>query len=93
MEPSLESKIEAVTKVVLDLIKTLHEAVSKIDANFEILEKRLDTIEAKIDNLETASYSEFKNVGGKLDELHVEAKKIQKVSNYTEQYENLLKIS
>ena len=64
MESSLESKIEAVTKLVLDLSKTLHEAVFKIDANFEILEKRLDAIEAKINTLQTASNSQFKNVGG-----------------------------
>jgi len=96
----LEGKMESLTSVVVDLSKTLLDAIKKTDENFGILEKRLETIECKmqvienkIDHLDQSSSSEFRTVGGKIDHLHEEVQKIQKISNYSEQYENLLKIS
>lgn len=55
------------------------------DSNFEILNQKLD-------NLRDISTTEFKGVGEKLGEIKNELNKIQKVSNYSEEYENLLSI-
>ncbi len=97
---ALESQMNDVKPALVALHKILHEAIQKIDSNFELLDNRLENMEnrlGKIENrlggLEKTSSEEFESVGGKLDQLHVEVQKIQKVSNYSEEYENLLRIS
>ncbi len=89
----MDATIEDVRKAVLDLSKELVEGFRITNTNFEAIGKRLDLIENKINNLSDSSAKEFNTVGGKLSELKEEVIKIQKISGYTEQYQNLLKIA
>lgn len=99
-----ESQHEELRKVVIGLSKNMADSFKIIDQNFEALVKRMDIVEHKIDKLAEHAAEQFGSVDGKineiggilsdkLDELKVEVIKIQKVSGYSEQYENLLSIS
>lgn len=90
---SLEDKIEAVRKAVVDMNKVMMESFKIADKNFAAIEAKINTIDEKIDTLARNSSKEFATVGGKIDQLKTEVIKIQKVSNYPEHYENMLKIS
>ncbi len=89
----MENSVEDIRKAVLDLNKELLEGFKIIDSNFEAIGKKLDAIEVKVNHLSDSSEKEFNSVDGKLSELKNEVIKIQKISGYTEQYENLLKIA
>ncbi|HVD99615.1 MAG TPA: hypothetical protein VNB90_15510 [Cytophagaceae bacterium] len=84
--------LEFIRKGVINLNKTQVEAYKKIDDNFDSIDKRLATLEESISKLTEDSESSFTTVGKKIDELKYEVHKIQKVSNYSEEYENLMKI-
>lgn len=75
----IEVALENLRKVVVSMHKHMFESFERIDQNFEILRK-------------TATDG-FHNVDGQLGEIKTEIQKIQKVSNYPEEYENLLKVS
>lgn len=84
--------LENVRKALVDLNKSYIETSKIIDDNFESIDKRLVVIEESVKNLNDNSQNSFNTVGKKIDELKQEVHKIQKVSNYTEEYENLMKI-
>ena len=84
---------ESLRKSLLNLHKIVEHGFKVIDTNFENVDKRIDALEKKVDALSEHSSNEFKAVGGKLNNIEAEVMKIQKVSNYNEEYENLLKIS
>jgi DNA repair exonuclease SbcCD ATPase subunit len=84
--------LEFIRKGIINLNKTQVEAYKKIDDNFDSIDKRLATLEESISKLTEDSESSFTTVGKKIDELKYEVHKIQKVSNYSEEYENLMKI-
>ncbi len=86
-------KTEDLRRVVIGISKSMSDSFKIIDLNFEGLAKRMDVVEQKIDSLTDHAEAQFGSVGEKLDELKVEVIKIQKVSGYSEQYENLLSIS
>jgi DNA anti-recombination protein RmuC len=89
---SIEEKFDNLTKVVLDLSKKMHAGFGKVDENFESIGYRLELIDKRIELLLKDSNDGFSTVGEKIDQLKQEVHKIQKVSNYTEEYENLLRI-
>ena len=89
----MDNSIEDIRKAVLDLNKNMVEGFKVIDNNFETIEKRLDSIESNIAKLTTESTKGFDNVGDQITELKGEVVKIQKISGYSDQYENLLKIA
>lgn len=76
---SLEEKIDALIGLVVSISKTQVATGKTIDSNFDILNQ-------KIDNLSKMSSKEFGNI-------KIELKKIQDVSGYSEEYENLLRVS
>ncbi|REG93009.1 hypothetical protein [Flavobacterium aquicola] len=83
---SLEEKIDTLTKIILGVNTKVIEATKKIDENFEILDNKIDALQSQLDGLHIESKTGFADVKHEL-------KKIQKVSNYSEEYENLLKIA
>ncbi len=104
---NIESSIALISKNVSDLTKTVkalrdfviiyakHNAESfiAIDDNFEIVNEKVDAVNKKVDKLIAESSKSFSSVGNQLDDLQTEVKKIQKVSNYSEEYDNLLRLS
>jgi hypothetical protein len=93
LETRLEGKIEDIRTAIVQLTKKMATAFEIVDKNFESLESRINVIDGKIDQLAQNSSKEFESVGDKLTDLKNEVTKIQKVSNYSEEYANLLKIS
>lgn len=83
---TLEEMVSKLRDVLLSAHRHTVDSFGKVDENFEV-------INAKIDKLIASSEDGFEDVGGKIDKLQTEIKKIQKVSNYPEEYENLLRIS
>lgn len=97
---TLEQRIEKLEVLVSDLrdyIITTHKhsirSFNTIDENFEIIKEKVGEIDVKVDALAQTSDKGFSEVGVKIDGLQFEVKKIQRVSNYGEEYENLLRIS
>lgn len=90
---SLEGRIEDLKQVVIDINQQMLRSFKIVDQNFEALDKKIDTVDKKVDILISESNQGFEKVGGQLNELQEEVSKIQKVSNYSQEYENLLKIS
>jgi hypothetical protein len=88
----LQNKITKLTELVVGMNNGIIEANAKIDSNFDIVVERLTSIESKLKSLEGSTSNEFSSVGSKLDSLHDEIKKIQKVSGYDAQHENMLSI-
>jgi hypothetical protein len=95
-----DAQYESLRKSILDLTQTMSKAFKTIDQNFEAMDDRLNSLDKKVDTLIFESNEGFGKVGDnlksvkeKLGELTTEVVKIQKVSNYSEQYENLLSIS
>jgi chromosome segregation ATPase len=83
---SLESKLDSLISSFLSHSQHSIKSFKATDQNFEI-------INTKVDNLINHSSTEFKGVGEKLGEIKHELVKIQKVSNYSQEYENLLHIA
>lgn len=75
----LEGKIDALIGLMLSISKRQVEAGKSIDSNFTVLND-------KIDSLAKMSSKEF-------GDIKVELTKIQEVSGYSQEYENLLKVS
>ena len=92
MEIEVKELLESIRKGLINLSKTQVEAYKKIDENFDSIDQRLSGLEESLSKLTEDSESSFNTVGKKIDELKHEVHKIQKVSNYTEEYENLMKI-
>lgn len=82
----LEAQLKLVKELILSSINHNIDSFKKADANFELLN-------AKIDELAKSANVQFGQVGGKLDGIQKEIEKIQKVSNYTDEYENLLRVT
>lgn len=89
----LKNQISDLKSLVITVLKKSVETSELIDSNFEVLSERIDAIDEKIEGLVKHAGQEFSAVGGKLDTIHHELKKIEKVSRYSEEYQNLLKIS
>lgn len=90
---SIEDRLDALEEIVKNLRDTLMNAHKHTVASFKTVDENFEIVNTKIDTLVASSEKGFDDVGGKIDDLQVEVKKIQKVSNYPEEYENLLKIS
>lgn len=82
---ALETKLDSLISNFLTHSQHSVKSFKTTDGNFEI-------INAKVDELIKSSNAEFEGVGEKLGEIKHELVKIQKVSNYSEEYENLLNI-
>lgn len=78
---SLEEKINAISSTLLDFQKHSVASFNQIDQNFDAIKAILNS-----------HSNDLTDVDGKLTEIKEEVMKIQKVSNYHEEYENLLKI-
>lgn len=83
---NLESKLDSLIGSFLNHSKHSVKSFKATDDNFEIINQ-------KVDELIINSNKEFIGVGEKLGEIKHELIKIQKVSNYSEEYENLLSIA
>ena len=82
---NLEAKLDSLISSFISHSQHTMKSFKATDENFEIINQ-------KVDELISSSNNEFKGVGKKLVEIKHELNKIQKVSNYTEDFENLLKI-
>jgi uncharacterized phage infection (PIP) family protein YhgE len=104
---ALLSRVDTLEKNHNDLrvaLLTAHKhsvaSFGKIDSNFQNVTTGIDSIDAKVEIL-TKAHKEgldgvehgLNNLGTKVDELKGEVMKIEKVSNYTDEYENLLRIA
>lgn len=89
----LKTQILDLKSLVITVLKKSFETSELIDSNFEVLNERINELYNKIDCFEKATGKDFTGVGNKLDTIHHELKKIEKVSRYSEEFENLLKIS
>lgn len=89
----LTEQVTSLKSLVIAVLKKTHETSELIDSNFDVLNNRIDELKVKIDSLAKTTGNEFEGVGGKLDTIQHELKKIEKVSRYSEEFENLLKIS
>lgn len=89
----ITKQIADLKTVLLDTIKYVQKGFKAVDENFEAIDKSLKAIDGKVELLIKESNEGFGQVGEKIDELKVEVNKIQKVSNYSEEYANLLRIS
>lgn len=83
---NLETKLDSLISSFISHSQHSIKSFRATDENFEIINQ-------KVDLLITSSNNEFQGVGKKLVEIKQELSKIQKVSNYTEEFENLLKIA
>lgn len=86
-------EFNSLKNLVLSLLDETIKTSKTLDSNFEILKDRLAKIEAKVDKLSNTTGEEFENVDGKLDNIQIELSKIEKVSRYTEGFEDLLNLS
>lgn len=90
---SVELLVGSLRETILTMSKHSVQSFNTIDQNFDIFNENFEGVNTKLDKLVKDAADGFETVGGQLDGLHEEVKKIQKVSNYSEEYENLLKIS
>ena len=79
----LKETVNALKSLFLMSDRHTIKSFKRIDDNFEVVKKDLE-------DLKRDSDKSFDEVGNKLDDLHTEVMKIQKVSNYSEEYENLI---
>ena len=82
---ALESKLDSLISSFITHSQHSVKSFKATDENFEIINE-------KVDCLMKDSNKEFSDVGEKLGEIKHELTKIQKLSNYTQEYENLLSI-
>jgi len=82
----LEQKLDAFFELFISHAKHSIETREVVDKNFDVLDKKIETIKQKISALHQDTSDGF-------GEVKEELVKIQKVSNYQEEYENLLKIA
>ncbi len=84
------SKKTADLHTIIDIIVNSNRA---IDANFEIVNVKLNKLDLKVDKLGKSSNTEFGKVGKQLKEIKTEVHKIQRVSGYSDMFENLKVVS
>ena len=103
---STEERLNGLEVAVAAIATALTNGFQTLDKNFESIETRIDamdkkidgvenrlhTLEKKVDELAKQSDVSFTSVDGKLDHLTAEVAKIDKVSGYAEEYQNLLDI-
>ena len=90
---NLEQQVKSLRSLVLTVLEKTIDTSHTLDRNFEVLKSQIADIEVKLDKLPIDTGQDLTSVDGKLDDIHSELKKIEKVSRYTEEFENLLKIS
>jgi len=88
----LEEKLDALIKLFVSHMSDSNDSNKRIDKNFELVEGQIKRVSEKLDKLINTSSEQFDKVGNRLGEIKEELQKIEKVSNYPEEYENLLKI-
>lgn len=88
----LEEKLNALIKLFVSHMNDSNDSSKRIDNNFKLVESQITIVSSKIDKLSSKSTKRFDEVGNKLGEIKEELQKIEKVSNYPEEYQNLLKI-
>ncbi len=89
----LEEQVTSLRSLVLTVLKKTIETAHTLDSNFEVLKGRMEDLENQIERVAVSTGQDLTKVDGKLDDIHSELKKIEKVSRYTEEFENLLKIT
>lgn len=77
---AIEQNLRSLITILVNISTKLEETNQKIDANFDLLK-----------NLDSKSEKGFKVVNSNLEDVKSELQKIQTVSNYTEEFENLLR--
>lgn len=82
----IEEKLDAIVSLFISHAKHSQETRNIVDKNFNVLDAKIETIKQKISALHQDTSDGF-------GEVKDELVKIQKVSNYQEEYENLLKIA
>ena len=89
----LESSIEDMRKFIVTSHKAMMDAFTVVDSNFDVIKEKVSNIDDKIDNLSKSSSTNFDEFGEHLKGIKAELMKIEKVSRYTEEYANILRIS
>lgn len=88
----LESKVDSLTVALENLRRFTINAHSHSVNSFKISEGKIDILNIKLESLAKDSNKNFDDVKGKLEEIQNEIGKIDEVSRYSEEYENLLKV-
>jgi len=90
---SLEDLVNDIRGLVLTIGKHSVESFKTVDSNFENLKQQVEILDNRVQTLQTAAKDGFNGVEDKIDDLKTEVMKIEKVSNYSEEYNNLLRIA
>lgn len=78
---SLETKITEMQESITNILHVMHLFVKAADENFTEIKAKIDTLEAKVDNLDGSTEQNFK-------EVKWELKKIQDVTQYADIHAN-----
>ena len=91
----LESNLSTLSKEMVSLKELIAGGFKKVDTNFSIVGNRLSTLEKKInelnfkiENLDSNTSSGLNEVGTKIESLTEEITKISVVTKYDEMYKN-----
>lgn len=90
---SLEDLVNNLRELVLTVSKHNIHSFNTVDSNFENLKQQVEILDGRVQTLQKAAKDGFNGVGEQIDDLKSEVMKIEKVSNYTEEYKNLLSIT
>lgn len=88
---SIEERIEVVIKTVQLILKSHHaidENFGVLNKNIKFLHENITILNKKVDGLSVKSTRHEKG----LKSIHLELKKIQDISGYSDQYANILKV-
>jgi predicted nucleic acid-binding Zn-ribbon protein len=89
----LETNIEAIRSAVVSSHKAIMESFKIVDNNFAAIKDKIKVIDDKIDALAHSASKDFETVHGNLRDIKDELDKIEKVSKYSDEYANMLKIT
>lgn len=94
---ALESNLSTVSQELVSLKELIAGGFKKVDTNFLVVEKQLSSLEKKIneinfkvENLDTNTSTGLNDVGNKIESLSDEISKISEVTRYDEMYKNSL---
>lgn len=86
---SLESNFVSLNSELRKIKELLTSSFTKMDTNFASIKKELDTLHIKVDLLQVKTSDGLDNVGVKIENLTEEIGKINIVTKYGDEYNNL----
>lgn len=91
-DEQLNARFDSLTVALENLKRFTIDAHSHSVNSFKVVNGRINILDIKLGSLAKNSDKNFDDVKGKLEKIQKEIGKIDKVSRYSEEYENLLKV-